>query len=110
MASGRKIKDKLQARVKKDQDNLRVHLYDLAQKLDKTINDTVKGINNDLSGEPKQLDAYVHFVRQVIDAQGKEKELEGQLKQFTDMKVVLSRYKVKEDPSFSSTHSKLSQL
>lgn len=110
VASGRKIKDKLQARVKKDQDLLRTHLYDLAQKLDRSINETVKGINTELSVEPKQLDTYVKFVEQVNLAKEKEKELDSQLKQFTEMKNVLSKYRVKDDTSFTNTHSKVSQL
>lgn len=48
-ANGRKLKEKLQNRVKKEQDNLRTFLFELASKNEKEINFGLNSIKTTLT-------------------------------------------------------------
>ena len=48
-ANGRKLKEKLKNRVKKEQDNLRKYLFELANRTEKEINNGLNGIKTTLT-------------------------------------------------------------
>jgi len=61
-ANGRKLKEKLQNRVKKEQDNLRTFLYEIATKTEKEIINGLKMIKETLTKQITNLGSYVEFV------------------------------------------------
>ena len=75
-ADGKKLKDTLTIKVKKELNSLRQHLFDIAEKLDKTITDNLRKIQDDIKKEMKSLDQYVGYVRSLKRADEVIKESE----------------------------------
>ena len=65
VASGRKIKEKLQNRVKKEQDNLRNYLFDLADQTNREINNGINSMKSTLTKPISNLTTYVEFVNKL---------------------------------------------
>ena len=65
VASGRKIKEKLQNRVKKEQDNLRQYLFDLADITNKEITKGIESMKQTLQKPISNLNSYVEFVNKL---------------------------------------------
>jgi hypothetical protein len=64
-ANGRKLKEKLQNRVKKDQDNLRKYLYELANKTEKELNSGLSNIKITLTKPITNLSSFVEYVNKL---------------------------------------------
>jgi len=75
-ADGKKLKDTLTIKVKKELNSLRQHLFDIAEKLDKTITGNLSKITQDIQKEMKTLDSYVQYVRSLKRADEVIKESE----------------------------------
>ena len=67
-ANGRKLKEKLQNRVKKDQDNLRKYLYELANKTEKELNSGLSNIKITLTKPITNLSSFVEYVNKMSQA------------------------------------------
>jgi len=65
VASGRKIKEKLQNRVKKEQDNLRNYLFDLADQTNREISNGINSMKQTLTKPISNLTTYVEFVNKL---------------------------------------------
>ena len=109
VASGRKIKEKLQNRVKKEQDNLRTHLFDLAGKTEKDINGALSQIKSNLNKPISDLKSYVEFVNKLEESKKEIVNLAERKTKLEQMKTVLSKYRVKDDTAINNT-SKITNL
>ena len=109
MASGRKIKEKLQNRVKKEQDNLRTYLFDLAGKTEKEINNALSQIKTNLNKPITDLKSYVEFVNKLQESKDEIETLGARKTKLEQMKNVLSRNRVKDDTAINNT-SKITAL
>jgi hypothetical protein len=67
-ANGRKLKEKLQNRVKKEQDNLRKYLFELANRNEKEINNGLNSIKNTLTKQISNLSSFVEYVNKLSQA------------------------------------------
>jgi hypothetical protein len=109
VASGRKIKEKLQNRVKKEQDNLRTYLFDLAGKTEKEINNALSQIKTNLNKPISDLKSYVEFVNKLQESKEEIETLGARKTKLEQMKNVLSRNRVKDDTAINNT-SKITAL
>jgi len=109
VASGRKIKEKLQNRVKKEQDNLRTYLFDLAGKTEKEINNALSQIKTNLNKPISDLKSYVEFVNKLQESKDEVETLGARKTKLEQMKNVLSRNRVKDDTAINNT-SKITAL
>jgi len=75
-ANGRKLKEKLQNRVKKEQDNLRTFLFELASKNEKEINSGLNSIKTTLTKQITNLSSFVEFVNKCSQARQQHSKLE----------------------------------
>jgi hypothetical protein len=109
VASGRKIKEKLQNRVKKEQDNLRNYLFDLADQTNREIINGINGMKNTLTKPISNLTTYVEYVNKLQLSKVNFVKLAEQKKKFEEMKAVLGKYRIKDENAYQNS-SKISQL
>ena len=62
-ADGKKLRDSLQSKVKKELANLRTHLFKIAERVYKAVWKSLDKIKEDVKKDMKNLDSYVNFVR-----------------------------------------------
>lgn len=62
-ADGKKLRDALQSKVKKELSNLRNHLGNIAESVYKQINTDIYQVKEDVKRGAQNLDQYVVFVR-----------------------------------------------
>ena len=73
-ADGKKLRDSLQSKVKKELANLRTHLFKIAERVYKGVWKSLDKIKEDLKKDMKNLDNYVQFVRGLKAAEDTLKE------------------------------------
>lgn len=100
VASGRKIKEKLQNRVKKEQDNLRNYLFDLADQTNREIINGINGMKNTLTKPISNLTTYVEYVNKLQQSKVNFVKLGEQKKKFEEMKAVLGKYRIKDENAY----------
>lgn len=96
-ADGKKLKDTLTLKVKKELASLRLHLFEIAENLNKGINKNLEKISEDVKKDMKNLDSYVGFVRCLKEADETIRECEGQKGRLEQMKVLLQKNRVKDE-------------
>jgi hypothetical protein len=62
VASGKRIKDRLSNRVKKEQENLRNFLFQMTTDIDRFILQQINNMKANLQKQPADLKSYVEFV------------------------------------------------
>lgn len=87
---------------------MRTYLFDLSRELDSKMQNSFKQLSENLSRQPKSLEAYVDFVKQVNEAAEREQQLHAELKDYNDMKVMLSKHRQKEEANIGG--SKVSKM
>jgi hypothetical protein len=108
-ASGRKLREKLQTRIKKEQDHLRTYLLDMASNSDKEITSGLQKMKENLQRPIANLNTYVEFVNKLQQSKVQFIKLGEQKKKLEEMKAVLGKYRVKDGDQYTS-QSKISQL
>lgn len=96
-ADGKKLKDTLTLKVKKELASLRLHLFEIAENLNKGINKNLEKISEDVKKDMKNLDSYVGFVRCLKEADETIRECESQKGRLEQMKVLLQKNRVKDE-------------
>ena len=95
-ADGRKLRDSLQTKVKKELGNLREHLLKIAERTYRETDKSLTKIGDDIKKDPKNLEQYVQFVRSLKQAEDTLKECEVQKGELEVMKLCLQKYRDKE--------------
>ena len=95
-ADGKKLRDQLQQKVKKELTNLRNHLYQIAEKTYKQIDRDLQKIGEDMKKDNKNLEQYVQFVRSLKNAQEKLVECEDLKQKLENMKMTLQKNRDKD--------------
>ena len=108
-ASGRKLRENLQKCIKREQDNLRNLLHDMATQTDREINKQIAQMKEDLKREPANLTNYVDFVNKLQSSKKLFDELSDKKKKLEEMKAVLGKYRVKDENAFTN-QTKISNL
>jgi len=88
-ADGKKLKDTLQVKVKKELNNLRSHLFKIATEVAHEVQKKLEKIAEDLKRDMKNLDTYVGFVRGLKQAEETIKYCEEKKSRLEAMKVVI---------------------
>lgn len=109
VASGRKIKERFQNRVKKEQDNLRNYLFDLADTTNREILSGINSMKSTLQKPISNLTTYVEYVNKLQHSKLQFVKLSDQKKKFEEMKAVLGKYRIKDENAYSNS-SKISSL
>jgi len=95
-ADGKKLKDALQQKVKKELGLLRQHLFDIALSVNTSIGKKLQKIEEDVKKDMKNLDSYVNFVRGIKSAEDTIRECEEQKTRLEQMKVLLQKNRDKD--------------
>ena len=98
-ADGRKLRDSLQTKVKKELGNLRDHLFAIATRTYKEIEKSLSKVTEDVKKEPKNLEQYVGFVRALKQAEDTLKECEQQKGELETMKMCLQKNRDRDGPA-----------
>ena len=96
-ASGRKLKDRLQKTVQREQHNLRKYLGNLAEQSARDITANLSNIKQTLGKQTSNLNQYVEYVNKVNQGNEQYAKMEEQKKELESMKGVLGRYREKSD-------------
>lgn len=108
-ASGRKLREKLQSRIKKEQENLRQYLIEMATDTDRQITNGLTKMRDSLTKPITNLTSYVEFVNRLNQSKEQYDKLSDQKKKLEEMKAVLGKYRVKDENAYTN-QSKISQL
>jgi DNA repair exonuclease SbcCD ATPase subunit len=108
-ASGRKLREKLQSRIKKEQENLRQYLIEMATDTDRQITNGLTKMRDNLTKPITNLTSYVEFVNRLNQSKEQYDKLSDQKKKLEEMKAVLGKYRVKDENAYTN-QSKISQL
>jgi len=95
-ADGKKLRDALQSKVKKELHNLRLHLDSIATEVIKSINKDTEQIAEDVKRGMRNLDEYVDFVRGIKNAEIAIKKCEEEKALLEQMKQLLSKNRDKD--------------
>jgi hypothetical protein len=108
-ASGRKLREKLQTRIKREQDNLRSYLFEMAGNTDREITNGLAKMKETLTKPISNLNSYVEYVNRLQNSKSTFVKLQDQKKKLEEMKAVLGKYRVKDENAYTNS-SKISQL
>ena len=95
-ADGKKLRDQLQQKVKKELASLRNHLYQIAERTYKSIDKALNKIGEDVKKDPKNLEQYVQFVRSLKQASDTLTDCEEQKQKLEIMKMTLQKNRDKD--------------
>jgi len=100
-ADGKKLKDTLQIKVKKELHNLRHHLFKIASEVASEVTKKLDKIGEDLKRDMRNLETYVNFVRGLKQAEETIKYCEEKKSRLEAMKVVIQKNRDKEQQASS---------
>ena len=103
--NGRKLKDRLQHRIKQEQNNLREYVNLLALETNAKITADLNHIKQVLSKDRNSLSTFVEYVAAVKSAQVRFDELLLEKKRLEDIKTTLNKFRAKDDSQSSFTGS-----
>mmetsp|Transcript_9244 Transcript_9244/g.8680 ORF Transcript_9244/g.8680 Transcript_9244/m.8680 type:complete len:356 (-) Transcript_9244:2253-3320(-) len=99
--NGKKLRDRLQNKVKNELDNIKQYLLDLAKKKERDIQSGFQNIRNLLAKQLHSLGTYVEYVSNLKTAKKSRDNLSEQKKKLEEMITALRRFKHKDNSQFS---------